>query len=104
MGFVSSLALSHFRSHQNTTLHLDSRPIAIMGANGSGKTNILEAVSLLSPGRGLRRAAAHSMMRYPENLGWKITATTSTEDTVNEIVTRSEGRARHETSKLMAKI
>ena len=44
MGFVSSLALSHFRSHQNTTLHLDSRPIAIMGANGSGKTNILEAV------------------------------------------------------------
>ncbi len=95
MGFVSSLALSHFRSHQNTTLHLDSRPIAIMGANGSGKTNILEAVSLLSPGRGLRRAAAHSMMRYPENLGWKITATTSTEDTVNEIVTRSEqGAAR----------
>ena len=35
------------------------------------------------------------MMRYPENLGWKITATTSTEDTVNEIVTRSEqGAAR----------
>ena len=36
----------------------DGRPVALFGANGAGKTNILEAVSLLSPGRGLRRAAA----------------------------------------------
>jgi DNA replication and repair protein RecF len=47
--------------------------VAIFGPNGAGKTNILEAVSLFSPGRGLRRAAAQDMARRPESLGWKIT-------------------------------
>ncbi len=55
-------------------MEFDARPVAIFGNNGSGKTNILEAVSLLSPGRGLRRASAQDMTRRPENLGWKITA------------------------------
>lgn len=49
-------------------------PVAIHGDNGAGKTNILEAISLLSPGRGLRRASAEDMTRRPEALGWKITA------------------------------
>jgi DNA replication and repair protein RecF len=49
-------------------------PVAIHGNNGAGKTNILEAISLLSPGRGLRRASAEDMTRRPEALGWKITA------------------------------
>ncbi|MEY4870846.1 MAG: replication/repair protein RecF, partial [Pseudomonadota bacterium] len=55
---LSTLTLSHFRSHRAARLAFDDRPIAISGANGAGKTNILEAVSLLSPGRGLRRASA----------------------------------------------
>lgn len=71
---VSTLALSHFRSHRATRLALDGRPVAIVGPNGAGKTNILEAISLLSPGRGLRRAAAEDLSRKPESLGWKITA------------------------------
>lgn len=72
---IRSLTLSHFRSHRRSTLEVDRRPIAIFGANGAGKTNILEAVSLLSPGRGLRRAVAEELMRRPEALGWKIKAT-----------------------------
>lgn len=52
----------------------DGRPVAIWGANGAGKTSILEAVSLLSPGRGLRRAAPEDLARRPEVLGWKIRA------------------------------
>ena len=90
MAFVSALTLSHFRSHRKTELELDQRPIAILGMNGSGKTNILEAVSLLSPGKGLRRATAHQMMRQPENFGWKIAAQVRTKDTHTEIETRSD--------------
>ena len=71
---ITSLTLSHFRSHRAARLVFDGRPVAITGANGAGKTNILEAISLLSPGRGLRRAAADDMARKPEALGWKITA------------------------------
>jgi len=53
---------------------VDAGPVALFGANGAGKTNILEAISLLSPGRGLRRANLDEMTRTPESLGWKITA------------------------------
>jgi DNA replication and repair protein RecF len=71
---ITTLTLSHFRSHRAARLQFDGRPVAIVGPNGAGKTNILEAVSLLSPGRGMRRAPAEELARRPENLGWKITA------------------------------
>lgn len=71
---ITSLTLSHFRSHKAARLAFDGRPVALVGPNGAGKTNILEAVSLLSPGRGLRRAAAEDLARRPEAVGWKITA------------------------------
>nr|WP_044006171.1 DNA replication/repair protein RecF [Jannaschia sp. CCS1] len=72
--FVSSLALSHFRSHRRARMELDGRPVALFGPNGAGKTNLMEAVSLLSPGRGLRRAAAEEIIRRPEAIGWKVSA------------------------------
>jgi DNA replication and repair protein RecF len=71
---VTSLSLSHFRSHRAARLVFDGRPVAISGPNGAGKTNILEAVSLLSPGRGLRRAGNAELARRPETLGWKVKA------------------------------
>ena len=74
---VSSLSLSHFRSHRRARLALDGRPVALYGPNGAGKTNLMEAVSLLSPGRGLRRATAEEIIRRPEAIGWKITAEVS---------------------------
>ncbi len=66
--------MSHFRSHRRTGLTFDGRPVVIHGANGAGKTNILEAISLLSPGRGLRRASPEEIARRPEGLGWKLKA------------------------------
>ncbi len=72
MLYLTSLHLSHFRSHKSLELKCDARPVALFGANGSGKTNILEAVSLFSPGRGLRRASAEDMARRPEHIGWKL--------------------------------
>ncbi len=70
--YLSRLTLSHFRSHKLARLEVDSRPVAIYGPNGAGKTNLIEAVSLFSPGRGLRRASAAEMARRPEAVGWKI--------------------------------
>lgn len=92
---VESLNLSHFRSHQVVQIACDARPIAIYGANGAGKTNILEAVSLLSPGRGVRRASAEEMTRRPEALGWKVKSVMRSQDRLHEVETWSEnGSAR----------
>jgi DNA replication and repair protein RecF len=88
---ISSLALSHFRSHRATRLAFDGRPAAIVGPNGAGKTNILEAVSLLSPGRGLRRAAADELARRPEAIGWKISAQLFGLGGAHEVETWAEG-------------
>lgn len=91
---VRHLDLSHFRSHRRLRLDVDGRPVAIHGANGAGKTNLVEAVSLLSPGRGLRRAAAADMARMPERIGWKISAGIDAPDGVHEVVTRAEAAGR----------
>ncbi|OED45995.1 DNA replication/repair protein RecF [Leisingera sp. S232] len=88
---LTALTLSHFRSHLRAELHLDGRPVAICGNNGAGKTNILEAVSLFSPGRGLRRASAADMARRPEALGWKLKGEIKTLKQAYEVETWSEG-------------
>lgn len=54
--WVASLKLNHFRNYSQLKLDLDQRHVVLTGENGAGKTNLLEAVSFLSPGRGLRRA------------------------------------------------
>ena len=75
---ISSLSLSAFRNY--TQLALRDMPaglIAFTGANGAGKTNILEAISLLSPGRGLRNAEASELQsrNTPHTqMGWSIHA------------------------------
>ncbi|ETD82728.1 DNA replication/repair protein RecF [Rhodobacter capsulatus] len=74
---LRDLTLLQFRSHRRAVLALDARPVALYGPNGAGKTSVLEAVSLLSPGRGLRRASAEELIRRQEQVGWKIRATLS---------------------------
>lgn len=92
---LTELTLSHFRSHRLARLRLDHRPIALFGDNGAGKTNILEAVSLFSPGRGLRRASAQDMTRRPEAVGWKLTGILQSLGRMHEIEIWSEdGSAR----------
>ena len=91
--YLSALTLSHFRSHKIARVAVDARPVALFGANGAGKTNILEAVSLMSPGRGLRRASAHDMARRPEALGWKLSGILHSLQQVHEIESWSENGA-----------
>ena len=60
---VSQLSLHNFRNYQELRLETAPGFLVFSGENGAGKTNILEAVSLLAPGRGLRRAALRDMAR-----------------------------------------
>ncbi|MFU1478133.1 DNA replication/repair protein RecF [Roseovarius sp. C7] len=95
--YLSELNLSHFRSHRGSALRLDPRPVAIHGDNGAGKTNLIEAVSLISPGRGLRRAAAQEMGRQPEALGWKVRGVLHSLHQVHELELWSEGGGARQT-------
>jgi len=88
--YLTQVTLSHYRSHKSARLELDQRPLAIYGPNGAGKTNLLEAVSLFSPGRGLRRSAAQEMARRPESLGWKITGHLRSLHQIHEVEIRAE--------------
>ena len=60
---LSRLVLTDYRNHAALTLTPGPGLIVLTGENGAGKTNILEAVSLLAPGRGLRRAALSQIAR-----------------------------------------
>ena len=54
--YIKKVSLKNFRNHINLNLNLKNSSILIYGENGSGKTNILEAISLLNQGKGLRKA------------------------------------------------
>ncbi|WP_419907516.1 DNA replication/repair protein RecF [Hoeflea sp.] len=71
---LTRLKLTDFRNYRQLTLDLDSRHVVLTGENGAGKTNLMEAVSLLSPGRGLRRAAYADMARKGCEAGFAVFA------------------------------
>ena len=60
---VVRLMLTDFRNYDHLRLETDCRPVVLTGDNGSGKTNVLEALSFLTPGRGLRGAKLTEMGR-----------------------------------------
>lgn len=74
---LSRLSLNDFRNHAALEIRPGAQFIALHGSNGAGKTNILEAVSLLVPGRGLRRAAMSDMVRVGGGGGFAIVAEVS---------------------------
>ena len=71
---LSRLSLTDFRSYRNAVLAPGQGLVVLTGENGAGKTNILEAVSLLSPGRGLRGAALSEMVRSGAGGGFAVAA------------------------------
>ena len=74
-GVISRLALTDFRNHAAALIEPGPGFVLLSGDNGAGKTNILEAVSLLTPGRGLRGAALGEMARSAGPGGFSIAAT-----------------------------
>lgn len=74
---ISRLSLDNFRNYSNLNLTLDASPVILTGNNGSGKTNILEAISFLSPGRGLRKIKLEEADRIKPDGGahhWSISS------------------------------
>lgn len=69
---IKSLKLINFRSHSDFSLSLSGKPLAIIGDNGAGKTNILEAISLLSPGRGIRNSKFSEMVKDDNSMPWGV--------------------------------
>lgn len=71
---ITRLSLMDFRNHADALIAPDEPMIVLSGENGAGKTNILEAVSLLAPGRGLRGATLRDMARQTGPGGFAIAA------------------------------
>jgi len=72
---LKSLSLTHFRNYTSARIEVSPAPIVITGRNGAGKTNILEAISLLTPGRGIRRAKLSELNNRNDSMaGWTLAA------------------------------
>lgn len=82
MTALTRLTLTDFRNYTSLTLKLDRRPVCLYGANGAGKTNLLEAVSQFGPGRGLRSAQLSEMTRHGAPGGWTISGTLNDEQKI----------------------
>lgn len=72
--WVEQITLSNYRNYATARLALGPQPVVLLGANGAGKTNLLEAVSLLAPGQGLRRAPFPQLGRLNGAGDWAVAA------------------------------
>jgi len=75
---LGKLTLAHFRNYEDLCLSVEPAPVVLTGPNGSGKTNLLEAISLLVPGRGLRRAPLNELQNQNEKEPWAVAAELAT--------------------------
>jgi len=74
MPTISRLTLTDFRSYGSAIVEPAPGFVLLFGENGAGKTNLLEAVSMLAPGRGLRGAALSDMARQGGSGAWAVAA------------------------------
>src|SRR5215475_14062659 len=71
---IHRLSLTHFRNYRAATVAARGDVVALVGPNGAGKTNCLEAISFLSPGRGLRRATLEDVADNQGDGSWAVSA------------------------------
>jgi DNA replication and repair protein RecF len=71
---VLRLTLTNFRNYHAVSLEAGARTVVLVGANGAGKTNLIEAVSFFAPGRGLRRATLDEVAFSERDGSWAVSA------------------------------
>ncbi len=80
--FVRRLSLTDFRSYAAVEIEPGPGFVLLSGDNGAGKTNLLEAVSMMTPGRGLRGTALSEMARQGCTGAWTVSAQLDSDLTV----------------------
>ncbi len=85
--WVERLALTNVRSYAAVAVETGAEPQVIAGANGAGKTNLLEALSLLAPGQGMRRVPFAEIARGGGDGGFAVAARVHTLNGVADIGT-----------------
>jgi DNA replication and repair protein RecF len=71
---IHRLTLTHFRNYRAAQLEMRGDVVVLVGPNGAGKTNCIEAISFLSPGRGLRRATLEDVADNQGDGSWAVSA------------------------------
>ena len=105
MSHIEKLTLTAFRNYETLRLDVGAHPVVLTGKNGAGKTNLLEAISLLAPGRGLRSAKLADIGQAGSNAKWAVSAAIATqagtrilgtgqEDSVDRRIVRIDGTNR----------
>lgn len=90
---LSRLSLTNFRNYGSVKLELSPSPVIFAGRNGAGKTNLLEAISFLIPGRGIRRASLSDIDREANGQGWGVSADIESRQGIISITTGRESGA-----------
>src|SRR5713226_8107523 len=71
---IHRLTLTHFRNYRAASLEARGDVVVLVGPNGAGKANCIEAISFLSPGRGLRRATLDDVADNQGDGSWAVSA------------------------------
>src|SRR5579871_4293520 len=71
---VRRLTLTNLRNYHSASLETGAKMIVLVGANGAGKTNLIEAISFFAPGRGLRRATLDEVAFSEGDGAWAVSA------------------------------
>src|ERR1700735_3492860 len=71
---IRRLTLTHFRNYRSASVETRGDVVVLAGPNGAGKTNCIEAISFLSPGRGLRRAMLEDVADNQGDGSWAVSA------------------------------
>ena len=97
--WISRVTVTNFRNYLTAEITAGPSPVVLLGSNGAGKTNLLEAISLLAPGHGLRRSPYDEIARRGGAGDWAVAGEVNTRAGVVQIGTGIAPRAGEDRSR-----